>query len=122
MSGGADRRAALARLAGMAAMVLEAQIARLRAIAEARDRLKAAREGLERPLPEGADLASARAALAYEGWAAARRAGIDAGLARRDAEWLAQLAEARRAFGRRQVLDAVVKGMASRHPPGSGEG
>ncbi len=109
-----------ARLAAMAVMVLEAKSARLRAIVEARDRLKAAREGLERPLPEGTDLASARAALAYEGWAAARRAGIDAALSRCEQDWLAQLAEARRAFGRRQVLAAIAERPPGRPAPRTG--
>ncbi len=99
----------LQRLTRMAAMVLDARSAEVQRTRAQRDALLEQRAALERPAAEPADLAQARAALAYEGWAAQRRAEIDARLALHDRRLKAQMAEARRAFGRRQVLDRMGK-------------
>ncbi|MBE2278030.1 MAG: hypothetical protein IAE87_17240 [Rhodobacteraceae bacterium] len=98
----------LPRLIAMAAMVLDAKSAALRKTQAACTALKAQREALDRPAPEPADLGAARAALAYEAWAAVRRAEIDARLAVQEAQAKVQMAEARRAFGRHLVLERMA--------------
>lgn len=102
------------RLIAMAEMVLEAKSARLRKTRAICAALEAQRTALERPATGLPDLAAARAALAYEGWAAGRRAEIDARLALHRARADAEMAEARRAFGRRQVLDRIARGEGPR--------
>lgn len=99
----------LARMAEMAAMVLDARSVRLRAATEARAALLQQLAALDHPPPaDPADSGAQQAFLAYEGWAAARRAAINLQLAQRHAEWLAAEAEARRAFGRKQVLEKIA--------------
>ncbi len=97
----------LSRLIAMAAMVLDARSAALRKTQAACAALKVQREALDHPAPEPADLGAARAALAYEAWAAVRRAEIDARLAAQQAQAKTQMAEARHAFGRHQVLERM---------------
>lgn len=96
----------LVRLAEMAEMVLDARSVALRSAAERRLALQAQLDDLTKSaeMPQATDLAAARAAYAFESWAAARRADINLKLAMAQADWLAHLDEAQRAFGRTQVL------------------
>lgn len=98
----------LDRLVEMAEMVLDARSAGLRKAAATRLALLGQLEALEaQSQAMGDDLASARAAYAFEQWAAVRRAEINTRLAAAQAEWMAQQDETRRAFGRRQVLSRL---------------
>ncbi len=106
--------ARMRRLIEMAAMVQDAKSAALQKTRATCATLEGQRNALDRGAPDPADLPAVRAALAYEGWAALRRAEIDARLALHRARAEAQLAEARRAFGRRQVLDRIAKGEGPR--------
>lgn len=96
--------AALARLRQMADLVLQAESEGLRRKAEARAALHRQLQALDRALPSDATPGEMQNVLAYEGWAAARRAEINLQLALRQAEWLESLTRTRRAFGRAQVV------------------
>lgn len=97
----------LAGLSRLAGLILDARLADLRRTADARDASRAALAALTcAPVASGdlSPLVLARAALAYEGWAEARRAEINPRLARQTAAWLQARDAARAAFGRAEVL------------------
>jgi hypothetical protein len=100
----------LDRLSDMARMVLDAGTAKLRRAAAARDRVQAEIDRLDaaRPAEAPRDAAEAGVALAYETWAGRRKAVLNVELAARRAACLALSDEARRAFGRAQVIDRLV--------------
>jgi hypothetical protein len=94
------------RLRAMAALVLDARSAALREAATRRQSLLSQLEGLEAASRGPAeDLSAARAAYAFEQWAASRRSEINLRLATAQADWLSHLDETRRAFGRARVLE-----------------
>ncbi|MBI1217211.1 MAG: hypothetical protein GC186_01580 [Rhodobacteraceae bacterium] len=113
----ADARA-LSGLSRLADLILDARLAELRQAAAARDASLAALAALRcapTTTPAGLPpLVLARAALAYEGWADARRAEINPRLARQTAAWLEAQAAARIAFGRAEVLRQLGSRGASR--------
>lgn len=96
----------LLRLRKMAGMVLELRAASLAKAAAEREATKEKLAALNR-LP-GADamqdMTEAQRFLVYEGWAAGRRARLNQQLARQEVVWRSELASARQAFGRDQVL------------------
>lgn len=105
----------LARMAAMADMVLDAKSSALRTAAERRLALLAQLEALQAASAADAqDLVAARAAYAFEQWAAVRRGEINLLLASAQADWLSHLDDTRRAFGRTQVLARMQERAASR--------
>lgn len=122
------RAAVLARLAGLARLKSEAEIARLAATAQSRGRLIAALAALgagEAPLgppPEGGaggeapgaapppvDPALVRARLAHRAWIEGQRRHLNARLAMVEADWRRLQPVAARAFGRTRVLDDLTE-------------
>ncbi len=100
------------RLKLMADLVLDARSAALREAATRRQVLLAQLEGLEAAARGPADdLSAARAAYAFEQWAAVRRSEINLRLAAAQADWLSHLDETRRAFGRTQVMDRLTENL-----------
>jgi hypothetical protein len=96
------------RLAAMAEMVLDVRSAALRAAVERRQVLLAQLEDLKAGSDaDPADIAAARAAYAFETWAASRRAEINLRLAAAQADWMAHLDETRLAFGRVRVMERL---------------
>lgn len=112
--------AALTRLAGLTALILEARLAALRRAAEARAESEARLAGLNLPETGDAGLAGVAqplAALAYQRWADARREEINRQLARQTAAWLEAADAARSAFGRNLALEQLAR--RSGRPSGS---
>jgi hypothetical protein len=100
----------IARLHQLADMVLQSDLAKLRAAAQAREATRARLAALATAQPElGPDLgpAQALAMLRYQTWADLRRAELTQTLARETATWLDQQDAARRSFGKAQALDAL---------------
>lgn len=124
MSGRADRPPArvLARLAALARLKSEAEIAKLAATAHSRGRLVAALAALgqgeaplgpapEAPAPDGpvtVDPALVRARLAHRAWIEGQRRHLNARLAMVEADWRRLQPVAAKAFGRTRVLDDLV--------------
>lgn len=109
----------LQRLKVMASLVLDSRSAALREAATRRQALLAQLEGLEatsRGLAD--DLSAARAAYAFEQWAAIRRSEINLRLAAAQADWLSHLDETRRAFGRTQVMEALTENLGKERSRG----
>jgi hypothetical protein len=101
----------LPNLASLAGLILDARLADLRKAAAAREASLAALAALARAPSAAADLSPlvlARAAVAYESWADARRAEINPRLARQTAAWLQAQAAARVAFGRAEALRVIA--------------
>lgn len=104
-------------LSTLAGLILDAQLATLRLAAIERDASLAALADLARapaPATDLPPLVLARAAIAYESWADARRAEINPRLARQTAAWLEAQAAARIAFGRATALRALTARAAPR--------
>ena len=98
------------RLQQIAGLQLDLRLNDLHSAARARQESLDRIAGLN--VPQARDLppvAAAQADLLYQRWAEARRAEINHTLARQTAEWIEAQANARRAFGQTQVLDAVQK-------------
>ena len=99
------RKADLARLAGLAQMMLDHRLAGLRAAAAAKAKSEARLAGLEQPsAPDLGPVAEAEVRLRYERWADARRSEINLALARQTLAWIEAREDAAQAFGRAQVL------------------
>ncbi|WP_102224049.1 hypothetical protein [Acidimangrovimonas sediminis] len=101
----------LAALGRLSQMRLDAELARLRAAARAREASLAALEALKAPDESPGDLSPVAAGLAqlsYRRWAEARRAEINVTLARQTAEWAEARDRAALAFGRTQSLDGLA--------------
>ena len=104
--------AALARLASLAALKRDAELARLAGVAQSRGRLLSAIVALkqtEAPLSsdeEGAALVQAR--LAHRRWAEAQHRRLNQQLALVTADWLRQRPAAAQAFGRAAVLSDLT--------------
>jgi hypothetical protein len=90
----------------LAQMVLDAQLAELRAIARARETCLAQLADLNRPFPEGDlhPMVVAEAELRFQRWADLRRAEINQILARKNVELEEARGAAGLAFGRAQAL------------------
>ena len=98
-------RADLARLAGLADLMLDQRLASLRAAAAARAQSEARLAGLAAaPAPDLGPVVGVTVALAYDRWADARRAEINLTLARQTVEWIDARDGAALAFGRSEVL------------------
>ena len=101
----------LAPLVRLSGMVLDAELARVRRAAAARDASLAALAALalapSRPDDDISPIATAQAGLRYQRWADARRAEINIRLARQTAEWMTRRAEAATAFGRAEALRSL---------------
>ncbi len=98
------------RLRAIAAVVLDTKLAHLRAHATARDETLARLADLataEVIMSEHGDVADVMAAVAYQGWADARRAEMNQILARQTATWLDARDMARVAFGKADVLQSL---------------
>jgi hypothetical protein len=88
---------------------LDRDLAELKAAVEARDALTARLAGLEpAAAPDLDPLTAARIGTMHQIWADARRAEINIALARSTAEWLEKQEEARKSFGRWQILDGMA--------------
>jgi hypothetical protein len=112
MSRGAD----LSRLEPLAQLLLDRQLADLRAAADRRARSQMQLAALD-PAPASGDLSGVAAdlvALRYQRWADARRSTLNLQLAEQTADWLAARDAARLAFGRLQALQALAEGKARR--------
>lgn len=104
MTGAAREK--LAQLQGLAQMVLDAQLADLRAIARARDDSLAHLADLNRPFP-ASDLhpvAAAEAEIRFQRWADLRRAEVNQLLARQTVQMEVARGAAQLAFGRSTAL------------------
>lgn len=111
-----SQRERLGRLVEIAAMVRDARAARLARIAAERDTLKDQLKALDAPGGEEGLVPAAAAMVRfdYETWASRRRADLNLRIAAKHAEWLAQLDDSRRAFGRAQVLDRLHQAQKDR--------
>ncbi len=94
------------RLLPLADLVLDRELARLRALAQQRERslmqLRALDQGTAPTAP--GEIADTLVALRYLRWADAERAELNLQLAAHTAAWLVARDEARQAFGRQQAL------------------
>ena len=114
-----SRHVEIARLQGLANMVLDHRLTALQAIGRARAETESALLALA-AAPDGAEglegAAGALASLAYQRWADARRGELVTILARQTQDWLAARAAAQQAFGK----DEALKGVAVRLSPPTG--
>lgn len=107
------RAASLSRLAALAAMKREAELAKLAAVARSRARLQgslAALKNTEAPLDPSeavSDPALVAARLAHRRWSEAQSRRLNQQLALVTADWLRQKPAAAKAFGRAAVLDQL---------------
>lgn len=113
-----DRRRVqtLARLQGLAALKKDAELAKLAAVAQSRNRLAGALEALKRteaPLDTqiGAPLDQAMivARVAHRRWIEAQQRRLNQQLALVTADYLRQKPAAAKAFGRAAVLDSLTR-------------
>ena len=119
----AAEAATLDRLAALAGLKREAEMARLARIAQSRNRLLAAIETLrqgEAPLdPPGSvtDPVMVGVRLAHRRWSEAQQRRLSQQLAMVSADWLRQKPAAARAFGRAQVLETLAEQAADHRKP-----
>lgn len=105
-----NQRDQIKRLQQIAGLQLDLRLNDLHAAARARQESLDRIAGLN--VPQVSDLppiAAAQADLLYQRWAEVRRAEINQNLARQTAVWIEAQANARKAFGQTQALDAVQK-------------
>ncbi len=110
------RREDIRKVSGLAELMLEHRLGQMRAAAQRLDRSRAQLAAIDREASP-ADLPAVTAGLVaceYQRWADARRAELNAVLARQTVDVLAARAEAELAFGRLQALRGTVAKMASR--------
>ncbi|SEC63477.1 hypothetical protein [Rhodobacter sp. 24-YEA-8] len=107
-----NRAEKLHRLRRMAGMVLELRAASLAKAAAEREAVRERLAALNRVPDEAAmaDMTEAQRFLVYEAWAAGRRTKLNQQLARQEVIWRTELAAARQAFGRDQVLAQLQEG------------
>jgi hypothetical protein len=107
MSRGKD----IARLEGLARLVLDHRLALLRKAAEQRQQSQMQLAALERNEgPSGLDaVAAGQVALRYQRWADVRRTELNAVLARQTAAWLDARHDAQRAFGQAEALAKLAE-------------
>jgi hypothetical protein len=110
MSG--DRQRKLAVLQGLAQMVLDAQLAELRAIARAREASLTHLADLNRPFPESDlhPMVAAEAEIRFQRWADQRRAEVNQQLARQNVQLEDARLAAQTAFGRSTALSRLKAG------------
>jgi hypothetical protein len=119
----AREAAMLARLAALAGLKREAEMARLSRIAQSRNRLLAAVEALrqaEAPLdPPGSvtDPVMVGVRLAHLRWSEGQQRRLNQQLAMVTADWLRQKPAAARAFGRASVLETLAEQAAEQRKP-----
>ncbi len=104
----------LARLDGLARLVLDHRLSLLRDAADRRAQSRRQIEALDRAA-EPVDLppvAAGQVALRYQLWADARRADLNTLLARQTADWLEARRDAQAAFGRAEALRGVAGRLA----------
>jgi hypothetical protein len=102
----------LAGLQGLAQMILDGHLARVRAIARAREESLAHLADLNRPF-EPSDLhpvAAAEAEMRFQRWADLRRAEVNQLLARQNVEMEEARSAAKLAFGRSSALSQLRDG------------
>ena len=106
-----NRRDKLADLARLAALVEDAERARLARAAAERNSMQAAITALgESPaLPSAPDIAASLNAEQHELWRVQRRATLNLGLARATARYLEAKGDAAKAFGRASVLARLAE-------------
>ena len=118
--------AALARLAQLAAMKRDAELARLAGVAQSRARLQSAVDALKRteaPLDaDDTDPALVQARLVHRRWTESQHRRLNQQLALVTADWLRQRPAAARAFGRAAVLSELTTRVerlraATKQPP-----
>lgn len=105
----------LRRLKELADLMLDHRLALLRNAAAAKAQSEAALAALARPAsePDGLEgAAAALAGLAYQRWTDARRAEINPVLARQTHHWMETRDEAKRAFGKAEVLRGLADRLA----------
>lgn len=97
------------RLTGLAQLVLDHRLVRLRSCAVRLDQSRAQLSAVnEAPPPDDLEpIVSSKVALGYERWADTRRAELNIVIARQTADWMDASAEAQAAFGRVQVLQSL---------------
>ncbi len=105
-----------AALQGLARLLLDHRLSRLRQAVDRCDQTRMQIAALDRPAePDGLELApSAQVSLRYQHWADVRRSELNTVLARQTAEWLAAREDARHAFGRAEALRGIAGRMKGR--------
>jgi hypothetical protein len=94
----------------MAAMLREAELARLARAAERREGARADLAAHDAAAPDAAAASSTvHVSARHESWRAARRAGLNQILARETAAWFEARDRAARAFGRADVLNRLAE-------------
>jgi hypothetical protein len=104
------RKADIAKLEGLAQLLLDHRLSRLRDAAARREQSRMQIAALAEAA-EPADLppvAAEQVQLRYQLWADARRSELNAVLARQTVEWMAARDEARHAFGRTEALRGIA--------------
>ncbi|MCE6952372.1 hypothetical protein LAZ40_18055 [Cereibacter sphaeroides] len=95
----------IARLEGLAQMILDVRLAELQRAASLRQESLDRLQALEcAPADDLDPLLAARASLRYQAWADRRRAEINLVLARQTADWATKKASAGTAFARSEAL------------------
>lgn len=105
------KTAQLLRLKHLADLMLDSQLAQVRAAAAAKAASEERLAALARPVaaPEGiGEIAAGLAALGYQRWADARRAEVNLVLARQTVAWMEACDAARLSFGRKQALQGLA--------------
>jgi hypothetical protein len=106
----------LAKLGGLARLVLDHRLALLREAADRRDQSRQQIAALD----QGAEptdlppLAAGQVGILYQSWADARRSELNMLLARQTADWLEARQNAQTAFGRAEALRGAVGRLADR--------
>lgn len=104
------------RLEGLAQLMLDHRLGRLREAADLRDRSRMQLRAVN-AAAEPADLPPVAAGLvgiAYQRWADVRRAELNAVIARQTVDWMQARAEAGNALGRMQALRGVAEMLQKR--------
>ena len=103
--------AQLLQLKHLADLMLDSQLAQVRAAAAAKATSEARLAALAQPVaaPDGiGEIAASLATLGYQRWADARRAEVNLALARQTVAWIEACDAARLSFGRKQALQGLA--------------
>jgi hypothetical protein len=111
-----SRRSDIAGLEGLARLLLDHRLSRLREAAARREQSRMQIEAVDRAAApaELPPVAAGQVQLRYQLWADVRRSELNALLARQTVEWMAARDEARSAFGRTEALRGIVDRMAGK--------
>lgn len=102
------RKKELAQLGALSGLILDQKLAVLQSLAAERDASLNRLRDLAQDAPVTYETPQeAQVALRYNRWADARRSEINIILARQTAEWLEARTDAKRAFGRAEVLSKL---------------